>query len=109
MLFKCIRRQAIIAFLLTAIPLTAHSQDLVALARSGDLEAVRAALAAMEAVDPATLERPMYFAAQRGHGDVVALLLEHPTLVKRPVFMADGKTLAVGFQERTLTEALDGA
>ncbi|HMB59961.1 MAG TPA: Spx/MgsR family RNA polymerase-binding regulatory protein [Xanthomonadales bacterium] len=34
------------------------------------------------------------------------LLLEHPALVKRPVFERDGKVLAVGFKPETLAAAL---
>ena len=35
--------------------------------------------------------------ARRETADRVALLLEHPTLVKRPVFVVGGQVVAVGF------------
>ncbi len=38
----------------------------------------------------------------------VALLLEHPTLVKRPVFMVGASVVAIGFKEAQLAEALAG-
>lgn len=70
------RRRAALAFLFMAIPFTALSQDLLGLARSGDLPALNEALPAGANVEPDTLVKPLYFAAQRGHSDVVAYLLE---------------------------------
>jgi arsenate reductase len=37
---------------------------------------------------------------------LAGLLLENPTLVKRPVFMVDGSTVAVGFDPEKLTARL---
>lgn len=49
--------------------------DLIAAAREGDREAVLNALEA-STDGPDTFGRPLFFAAQRGHGEVVQLLLE---------------------------------
>lgn len=38
--------------------------------------------------------------------DLAALLIEHPTLIKRPVFERDGEVVAVGFKPAELVEAL---
>jgi Spx/MgsR family transcriptional regulator len=40
--------------------------------------------------------------------ELVALLLEHPTLVKRPVFMVGSSVVAIGFKEAQLAETLAG-
>lgn len=57
--------------------LTAQANpDLIGAAREGDIEAVLQALEASSS-EPETLGRPLYFAAQRGHLEVVELLLEH--------------------------------
>ena len=58
------------------LPTIAHSQDVLKSALSGDVEALRLALPEGSNPDPATLVRPVYFAAQRGHADVVAYLLK---------------------------------
>lgn len=39
--------------------------------------------------------------------DPLPLLLEHPTLLKRPVFVREGEVVAVGFKPETLQEALE--
>ncbi|MDU8913993.1 ankyrin repeat domain-containing protein [Aestuariicoccus sp. MJ-SS9] len=49
--------------------------DLIAAAREGNLEAAVNALEA-SSDGPETLSRPLFFAAQRGHAEVVKLLLE---------------------------------
>ena len=38
--------------------------------------------------------------------DLQALLLQHPTLLKRPLFQVDGRLRAVGFQPDSLRTAL---
>ena len=58
------------------LPGIALSQDSLGLARSGDVEALRLALPKGSNPESKTLVRPIYFAAQRGHADVVAHLLE---------------------------------
>ncbi len=50
--------------------------DLVAAAKAGDPDAVVDALAANTATS-LTLGRALYFAAQRGHAEIVRLLLEN--------------------------------
>ncbi|WP_379560637.1 ankyrin repeat domain-containing protein [Psychromarinibacter halotolerans] len=50
--------------------------DLIAAAKEGDRDAVLNALEAGRD-GPASLGRPLFFAAQRGHAEVVRLLLEH--------------------------------
>ena len=52
----------------------------------------------------APCRRPL--AAESRTSALEALLLEHPALVKRPVFERDGKVLAVGFKPETLAAAL---
>ncbi len=74
-LFKGLLASVTIASL--AFPFTTPAQDFFGPAKSGDLLSLREALSAEEEIDPASLVRPIYFAAQRGHADVVALLLEH--------------------------------
>lgn len=72
------------AFLFVALKLcaatvlsgVASANEVLQAARSGDAEALAAALPKDAPVDPGTLERPLFFAAQSGHTDVVALLLE---------------------------------
>lgn len=53
----------------------AAAQDLVSLARSGDMPALKAALPAGSQPDPETLVKPIYFAAQFGRDEVVSYLL----------------------------------
>jgi len=50
--------------------------DLIAAAREGDLQAVVEVLGT-NFDDPKALSRPLFFAAQRGHAEVVKVLLEH--------------------------------
>ena len=57
------------------LPVIALSQDILGLAQSGDIEALRLALPEDSNPDSETLVRPIYFAAQRGHADAVAYLL----------------------------------
>ena len=45
-------------------------------ARSGDADALAELLPQDVDIDPETLSRPLYFAAQRGHADAVAVLLD---------------------------------
>ena len=56
------------------------AQNLTAAVRSGDLKAVREALPEGTAESPDQLERPLYFASQSGHEDVVRYLLDHDEL-----------------------------
>lgn len=58
------------------LPAVAQANDILKAARSGDAEALAAALPADATVDPQTLERPLFFAAQKGHAEVVSLLLD---------------------------------
>ena len=51
------------------------AQELVPLARSGDLPALMAALPEGSDPDPEKLSQALYFASQRGHGEVVSYLL----------------------------------
>ncbi|MBR9805145.1 arsenate reductase [bacterium] len=37
---------------------------------------------------------------------LIKLLLEHPTLIKRPVIENDGQVIAVGFNEKQISETL---
>lgn len=57
------------------VPGFATAQELVPLARSGDLPALKAALPEGSNPDPGSLVQPLYFAAQRGHEEVVTYLL----------------------------------
>lgn len=57
------------------LPSVAAAQDLVSLATSGDMPALRAALPEGSAPDPDTLVKPLYFAAQRGQEEAVNHLL----------------------------------
>ena len=54
----------------------ASANEILIAARSGDVEALAAALPEDTTVDPGTLERPLFFAAQSGHAEVVSLLLD---------------------------------
>ena len=63
------------ALLIVGAATPLEAQNVIAAARSGDLEALAAELPEDTTVDRATLIRPLYFAAQRGHEDVVAYLL----------------------------------
>jgi len=56
-------------------PGVAAAQDLVSLAISGDMPALKAALPAGSDPDPKTLIEPLYFASQRGQGEVASYLL----------------------------------
>lgn len=69
------RINLVAAILLFCTAFAANGQDIIAAARSGNLERLRAELPEGSAVEPNTLTRPLYFAAQRGHADVVAFLL----------------------------------
>lgn len=63
------------------LPGAAAAQDLVSLAISGDMPALEAALPEGSNPDPETLVQPLYFASQRGKGEVVNYLLSlgaHP-------------------------------
>jgi Spx/MgsR family transcriptional regulator len=42
----------------------------------------------------------------RAETDALALLTAHPTLIKRPVFVANGELLAVGFSPAVLEDVL---
>lgn len=53
----------------------AAAQDLVSLARSGDIATLKAALPAGSRPDPETLVNPLYFASQLGREEVVSYLL----------------------------------
>jgi cytochrome c2 len=67
--------------LVVLLPSVAAAQDLVSLARSGDMAGLKAALPEGSDPDPDTLARPLYFASQRGHDEVVSYLLSlgaHP-------------------------------
>ena len=55
----------------------AQADDILQAASNGDAEALEASLDAEGSVDPTILERPLFFAAQSGHTDIVAILLEH--------------------------------
>ena len=61
--------------LVTLFPSGVVAQGLVALARSGDLPALMAALPEDSEPDPERLVKPLYFASQSGHDDVVTYLL----------------------------------
>lgn len=61
--------------LVVLLPGVAAAQELVQLARSGDLPALMSALPKGSSPDPETLSRPLYFASQRGHDEVVTYLL----------------------------------
>ncbi len=62
--------------LVAYMPAMAIAQDLVTAAQTGDIAALKATLPPGSHPDPETLVRPLYFAAQRGHGDAVQYLLE---------------------------------
>ncbi|MES0824939.1 ankyrin repeat domain-containing protein [Ruegeria sp. SCP11] len=67
-------------FLVLAVVLSAQvakADEILQAARKGDTEALETSLAAEGSVDPTSLERPLFFAAQSGHTDIVAILLEH--------------------------------
>ena len=70
------KRLIVAAMLACAVAAPAAAQNLIAAARSGDLEAVRAALPEGTAENPDLLVRPLYFASQRGHETVVRYLLD---------------------------------
>ncbi|WP_347311201.1 ankyrin repeat domain-containing protein [Defluviimonas sp. SAOS-178_SWC] len=57
------------------LPGAAEAQDLNALATSGDMPALRAALPEGSHPDPDILVEPLYHASQRGRGEVVTYLL----------------------------------
>jgi len=61
--------------LIALFPGVVAAQDLVSLAISGDLTALKEALPEDSQVDPETLTSPLFFAAQRGHEEVVTYLL----------------------------------
>lgn len=50
--------------------------DLLDAAKNGDVETATKSLE-VEGIDPTSLKRPLFFAAQRGHAPVVAVLLEN--------------------------------
>ncbi len=57
------------------LPCVAAAQDLVSVARSGDVETLREVLPAGSQPDPGKLVKPLYYASQRGHAEVVRYLL----------------------------------
>ncbi|TMV10322.1 c-type cytochrome [Ruegeria sediminis] len=61
--------------LVVFLPGVAAAQDLVSLATSGDMPALKSALPEGSQPDPETLVRPLYFASQRGRAEVVRYLL----------------------------------
>lgn len=71
----CLFAKLRMIFLVGLLPGIAAGQDLVQLARSGELQALISVLPEGSEPDPETLGRPLYFASQRGHGDVVSYLL----------------------------------
>ncbi|WP_193747146.1 ankyrin repeat domain-containing protein [Leisingera sp. ANG-M6] len=68
-------RPARLLLLLVLLPGAAVAQNLVPLAASGDMPALKAALPQGSSPDPETLARPLYFAAQRGQEEAVRYLL----------------------------------
>lgn len=60
---------------LVVLPGVAAAEDLVSLAISGDMPALKTALPAGSHPDPETLVEPLYFASQRGRDEVVSYLL----------------------------------
>lgn len=70
-------RRVIIQFCVaTFFSQTAVADEVLQAAQSGDVEALATILPQDIAVDPNTLGRPLFFAAQAGHTDVVSLLLD---------------------------------
>jgi cytochrome c2 len=61
--------------LVVLLPGVAAAQDLVSLAISGDMPALKKALPEGSHPDPETLAKPLYFASQRGKEEVVSYLL----------------------------------
>lgn len=61
--------------LVILLPGVAAAQDLVSLAISGDMPALKDALPEGSQPDPQTLVKPLYFASQRGQDEVVSYLL----------------------------------
>jgi len=61
--------------LVALFPGVASAQDLVSLAISGDMPALKTALPEGSQPDPETLVKPLYFASQRGQHEVVSYLL----------------------------------
>ena len=57
------------------LPGVAAAQDLVSLAISGDMPALKTALPEGSQPDPETLVKPLYFASQRGQDEVVSYVL----------------------------------
>lgn len=56
------------------LPGATMAQSLIPQARSGDLPALKAALPAGSDPDPESLVKPLYFASQQGHDEVVSYL-----------------------------------
>ena len=68
-------------YLFILFPGGVTAQDLISAARSGDLPALKSVLPAGSNPDPEMLVKPLYFASQRGHVEVVSYLLSmgaHP-------------------------------
>lgn len=63
--------------LATFLSQAAMANEVLQAARSGDAEALTAALAQGDPVDAGTLGHPLFFAAQGGHTDAVSVLLDH--------------------------------
>jgi cytochrome c2 len=57
------------------LPCVAAAQDLIPLARSGDLAALKEVLPTDSQPEPEMLVKPLYYASQRGHTEVVSYLL----------------------------------
>ena len=55
----------------------AFADPILVASRNGDVDALAEALAEQPSVDPKSLERPLYFAAQLGHAEAVSMLLSH--------------------------------
>lgn len=68
-------RPARLLLLLVLFPGAAGAQNLVPLAASGDMPALKAALPEGSSPDPEILAQPLYFAAQRGQEEAVRYLL----------------------------------
>lgn len=74
MLFRFFRKLRLLSFIVL-LPGTSTAQDLVSMATSGDLTALKEALPEGSLHDPEPLVRPLYFASQRGQAEVVNHLL----------------------------------
>lgn len=75
-LFGFSHRVVVYLFLVAICPQVTMANDLLSAARSGDVEALSAALEQNGAVAESDLKHPLFFAAQSGHTDIVAILLE---------------------------------